>query len=197
METLPDCRLLVSLRDPVKRAFSWYLFTKRSHNERLSFSDFIRTDERVLRIGRYAEQLKCYYEIYPKDRIHVLLYEDLVAAPERALGEVAHFLGLSRSWEDPKALMAKRINPGVVPRFPRAFYAARQIGVFLTRHDLDGVVNAVKRVGGVQMFGKSQEQETMSEVDRAFLADYYASEIDELSALLDRDLGCWRSHLAA
>lgn len=196
-ETLSDCRFLVSVRDPIRRAFSWYLFAKRSHNEQRSFSDFIRTDERVLRAGRYAEQLKRYHESFPKERFHVVVYEDLVAEPAPVLDGIAGFLGLSRSWDDAESLMTKRINPGVVPRFPRAFYAARQIGIFLTRHDLDGVVNAVKRVGGVELFGKSGDKETMSEQDRAYLSNYYAGDIDELAGMLGSDLVRWQGDRAA
>lgn len=191
-QILPECRLIVSLRDPVRRAFSWYLFAKRSHNERRTFSDFVRSDENVLRAGRYAEQLKFYYDNFPRNRLHVIIYEDLVANPAPSLEGIANFLHLSHSWDEPRELLAQRINSSVVPHFPRAFYVARRLGAFLTRHDFDGIVNAAKRLGVVQMFGKNGKNEVMSETDYAYLVDYYARDIEELSILLDREFACWQ-----
>lgn len=48
--TLPDCRFIVSLRNPIHRAYSWYLFSVRSFNERRSLDVFL--DEEVEALAR-------------------------------------------------------------------------------------------------------------------------------------------------
>ena len=116
---LPDARLIVLLRDPVRRAYSHYWHQRDKGREKLSFEDAIAaepgrlgdTDARLARgelevsrdhqafsylaRGRYAEQLERWYAVYPRDRVLVLRFEDFVRDPLAGLNQVLAFLGLS------------------------------------------------------------------------------------------------------
>jgi hypothetical protein len=113
---LPDVRLVVLLRDPVDRAFSHYHHEVALGREPLSFEEALdREDERTAaeldRLGdtsyfsqpwwdftyaargRYAEQLRRWLEVFPRDRLLVLASEQLRLEPARAYADVLAFIG--------------------------------------------------------------------------------------------------------
>jgi Sulfotransferase domain len=117
---LPDARLIALLRNPVDRAFSHYQHEVALGREPLSFEDALAAEderlrgevERMLRDptyfshawwnytyaarGRYAEQLERWYAAFPRERLLVLLTEELAQDPGATYRRVLDFLGLER-----------------------------------------------------------------------------------------------------
>jgi len=117
-ELLPDARLIVLLRDPARRAYSHYWHERDKGREDLSFESAIDAEpERLgpdgemlasgelaksqehqrhsyLARGRYAEQLERWFGLYPRERVHVLRFEDFVKEPLAGLNGTLAFLGL-------------------------------------------------------------------------------------------------------
>lgn len=192
-ELLPACRLLVSLRHPVERAYSWYLYSVRSFNEKRAFAEFVSADPEPVKRGLYSEQLARYFELFPREAILTLIYEELVADPAGQLERLAAFLGLDRGWDDPHALMRERVNTSGAPRFRAAFAGARRLGELLTQRDLDWPVRWAKRAGIGKMFGTAGPGPSLPPAARAWLETHYREEIRRLEDLLDRDLEIWRT----
>jgi Sulfotransferase domain len=192
-QTCPDCRLIVSLRNPVDRAYSWYLYARRSYDERRSFEDFIRDEPEVIARGRYSEQIKRYRAIFPDQALLTMIFEEFVVSPADHLELLTDFLRLTRGWDDPSALLRERVNNSGAPYFRRAYARARALGNVLLRHDLDWPVRVAKQLGIPQWFGSDKARPKISEATRAHLERLYADEIRDLEALLRRDLGVWRS----
>jgi hypothetical protein len=114
----PQARLIVLLRDPVRRAYSHYWHERDKGRETLSFEDAIaaepdriaRDHERLangeiersaahqyfsyLARGRYAEQLQRWLCVYPREQLLVLRFEDLASDPLPVLNRTLEFLGL-------------------------------------------------------------------------------------------------------
>ena len=115
---LPEARLIVLLRDPVRRAYSHYWHERDERREPLGFEDAVaaepgRTEaihaqladgslERspahqhysYLARGRYAEQLERWFALFPRERFLVLRFEELARDPLAALNATLAFLGL-------------------------------------------------------------------------------------------------------
>jgi hypothetical protein len=115
---LPGARLIVLLRDPVRRAYSHYWHERDKGRETLGFESAIdaepaRIDADHARLargeidasaahqhfsylarGRYAEQLEPWLALFPKERLRVLRFEDLAHDPLAVLNETLGFLGL-------------------------------------------------------------------------------------------------------
>ena len=115
---VPEAKLIVLLRDPVRRAYSHYWHERDKKRERLSFEDAVAAEpERVgddeqrlargeieqshahqhctyLARGRYAEQLERWLRLYPRERLLVLQFEDLGRAPMVTLHRTLEYLGL-------------------------------------------------------------------------------------------------------
>jgi hypothetical protein len=115
---LPDARLVVLLRDPVRRAYSHYWHERDKGRETLPFEDAIAAETgrieadheqlangalevstahqhfSYLARGRYAEQLERWLALYPRERLLALRFEDLVRDPLAVLNATLGFLGL-------------------------------------------------------------------------------------------------------
>jgi hypothetical protein len=148
---LPQASLIVLLRDPVRRAYSHYWHEFDKGREKLSFEAAIeaepgRVEEAGRRLatgeisrsrehqfhsylarGRYAEQLERWLEFYPRERLLVLRFEDLVQQPLGVLNDTLAFLNLP-------PVDSARLEPRNTRKYPpmatvtadqlRAYYAA-------------------------------------------------------------------------
>lgn len=126
---LPDCKLIVVLRNPIDRAFSHHNHERALGFEQLDFEAAIAAEqgrlageeERILTDadyrsfahqhfsylsrGRYADQLERWFECFDRDQILVLCAEELFAEPGGAVRDAQEFLGLEP--EMPGDLTAK------------------------------------------------------------------------------------------
>ena len=118
---LPEARLIVLLRDPVRRAYSHYWHERDKGRETLDFEAAIDAEpgridadqEKLasgslevsaahqhfsyLARGRYAEQLERWLAFYPRERLLVQRFEDLVRDPLGVLNATLGYLGLERA----------------------------------------------------------------------------------------------------
>lgn len=113
-EFTPEIKLIALLRNPTDRAISQYFHEVRKGNEALPIEEaFDREDERLAEAlsscdyncfnfvhyaykarGRYAEQLKRYYNLFSKDQLLVLSSEDFFADVSGTIGVICDFLGV-------------------------------------------------------------------------------------------------------
>ena len=115
---LPDVKVLVMLRDPVRRAESHFHHSTSHGHEDLSFEAALAAEHDRLAgeidrmqhdwsywshnhehhsyvsKGRYAEQLERLFEHYPRDRVMVIQSEAFYRDPDAVLGGVTGWLGL-------------------------------------------------------------------------------------------------------
>ncbi|HET9693501.1 MAG TPA: sulfotransferase [Steroidobacteraceae bacterium] len=146
---VPQAKLVVLLRDPIRRAYSHYWHERDKRRERLSFEDAIAAEpERVgddeqrlargeiqqsrahqhctyLARGRYAEQLERWLRFYPREQLLVLQFEDLGRAPMVTLNRTLEYLALppmARVRLDPRnARKYPPINPATAERLREYF----------------------------------------------------------------------------
>ena len=104
----PNTKIIASLRNPTDRAISQYYHqVKRVQNEKRSieraFSEAelanigkkpVSSTEHYIRNGLYAQHLKNWFEVSPKEQILVLDYHELETDPDRFVEKVFGFLGL-------------------------------------------------------------------------------------------------------
>ena len=103
---LPDTKIIAVLRQPVDRAYSNFLHARRSDREPISDFEVVFNKEEERRIknwsplydykskGYYAEQLERYFNLFPKENIKVLLFEDLIKNPVKITQEIFEFLNI-------------------------------------------------------------------------------------------------------
>jgi len=77
-DQIPNAKIIIILRDPCQRAFSGYLMFKEEGKTKKSFNELITTEQRFLESGLYCSQVKQYLDIFGKDRVKILIFEELI-----------------------------------------------------------------------------------------------------------------------
>jgi hypothetical protein len=183
---LPHARLIVSLRNPVDRAWSDYLGRVRTLRESGTFEEAIRPGRPCLEWGFYYPRLKRYYDLFPRQQIHVMLYDDFTANPQRALRELFTFLGIDP--DAPIDMTTKHNAAGV----PRSMLVNRVLWPAIV-----GMQKLVpRRFHGSGVLAKLlwktyRPAPKLSAELRAQLRETYREDINATAELIGRDLSRW------
>jgi len=104
-DTLPSMKFIVSLRNPIDRAYSEYNHVKRRGFESLSFEESFTKEERQHDIkkniyqyferGKYYYHLKKWFEVFTREQFFIFEYEKL-QGPQKTLDNIFLFLGLKK-----------------------------------------------------------------------------------------------------
>jgi hypothetical protein len=147
---------------------------------------------------RYTEQLRRFHEHFPRERVHVLLYDDFATDNAGAVRGIFRFLGL----EESVAIAPVRANPTVQARSQRLNELVQSLGV--GRGPVSrGVKGAVKLLTPTAMrrrvFHSVQERVVFGEPDppdpqlMARLREQLRPEVESFADYLQRDLvRLWR-----
>jgi hypothetical protein len=96
---LPDVKLIVILRDPIRRAISDYVQLQHRHSSYPTFDQFISwtnyTRWTPVRIGCYTTYLHRWLKHVSLDRMHFVDGENLIHRPWEELESVQRFLNIS------------------------------------------------------------------------------------------------------
>lgn len=113
---IPGAKVIFCLREPADRLVSAYLHEREHGNiGDQSFEEFIANDD-VLQKSRYLENLKPYLDIFPRDQILVLFYEDLRDDPAAFYSKMCKFIGVDPCYQ--AKTITHRVNPTRRVRFP-------------------------------------------------------------------------------
>lgn len=105
-EENPNMKIIAILRQPTERAYSNFLHAKRAGKEPLdSFEKaFMLEDKRINEHwsplyhykskGFYFKQLRRYFNVFPKENIKILFFEDVKRAPTHTTQEIFKFLNV-------------------------------------------------------------------------------------------------------
>jgi Sulfotransferase family len=192
-ERVPAARLVCALRHPVERAYSDYLMFLRSRGRRFDprtdlspAAAWARPDSHWMRVSRYAESLQRYLDRFPRDQLHVLLFDDLKRAPVEAVQAVYRFLD---------------VDPGFVPDLETphnigGIPASRTLERFLTSRSLRAAVQpwmptrAVNWVRRVRTRNLRSAPPLPAELKRE-LVERFRDDISRTSELIGRSLEHW------
>jgi hypothetical protein len=112
-ETMPDCRLVVSIRNPVDQAFSAYLMVLRN-GKVAPGTPFIEALAAHPVLGRgYAEDIERYFSLFDRAQFHVIRFEALVRDPLAVAQGLYGFLGVDTGFVPE---VEKVSNPGGLPK---------------------------------------------------------------------------------
>ena len=191
---IPGCRIIVSLRDPVERAYSNYRLLRRNAFTKADFERAATARGDLVESSRYAFHLKKWFETFGRDRVQVLIYDDLEKDPQEFLDSVCRFIGIARFPVTASRAGSERINQvNTLPSSQRLARMARNVLVWLSSHRFDRATGYFRRTALVKymMEGGDPFPPLDPEV-AARLRERYRPEIEELEKLIGRDLSAWK-----
>lgn len=187
----PSTKIVVTVRNPIERALSHYLFLVRSGMELPPFQNAIRDPEHnhLLSRGLYFKHMQPYLACFPVDQIQVLVFEDLVADAEAYAHQVLDFIGVDSTVpefdEDRYRLGASK------PRSPRIARLLKKGANMARDLDMGPLVQKVKGSVVQRLAYRPLPREERPQITpalRAELAEYYRADVEALSCWMQRDL---------
>jgi hypothetical protein len=182
----PDIKLMVTLRDPVDRAFSSFLYLQRHGLAQPTFRQTAEASPELIDEGRYATQLRRYLRHFDRGSMHIAVFDDLQDNSQEFLGQVTKHLGIAAQAIDP-ALFEARL-PASKARWLRAAAIGRMGADWLRHNDHAILVGRIKRMPLVQRTlykPLGDDMPTISAQDAAFVHE----ELDAEVAGVEEDFG--------
>jgi hypothetical protein len=184
--TVPDAKLIVSLREPVQRAFSIYHMNLRTegHNEGLSFLQALEVDPLLRRT--YHGGLSAWLEHFDRRQIKVLLFEDLARDTLGTVQGLFAWLGVDPGFEPD----LKISNPGGVPRarWLHRLMTNDHLRTFARKKLPEALVYKAKDLRSLNL---DKSRMRMTEAERAGAYAFFEEDILRTQDLLDMDLTGW------
>lgn len=194
-----DVKIFVCLRNPVERIISNHKHEVRAGHvsgENLDLGAALGNNPAYTLQSKYSTHLRRWIDVFGRDNVHVLLFDDLVEDPAGFAKGLYRYLGVDDGFMPD---LDKRDNVSRIPANAKVDRGIRRLGSILRFLGLGRLVNAGRKYGfndwlrakntakvsGPQI---SIRDETVSELRHLF-----AQEIDDLSGLLEMDLSRWVS----
>ncbi|WP_456425273.1 sulfotransferase family protein [Rhodocaloribacter sp.] len=139
--------------------------------------------------AKYADQVKRYLDVFGREHVHFILYDDFKANPRKVYRNLLRFLDVDPDFD----LDFEVVNSNRHIKNAKLHYLLRT-------HDSMGFLRAVGRVlvpvpvrkkvhrALMQYNVKHKPRHPMHPDTRAFLQEHFREDVERLSTLLDRDL---------
>ncbi len=188
---LPRVKLFTSLRDPVERSFSQYLYMVRSGMTRGPFEEAVRRYPAIIDNSLYYKHLVRYMESFGPSRLAVFLFDELVADPRGFGRRMFDYLGLEA---DVELDFDRRVLPASRPRSARMARLAKEGANWTRRLGVPGLVGAVKSSTVARWLYTPYEADnkpSLSTDMRCRLVEIFRPDLERLETLVELDLGNW------
>ncbi len=209
-EFSPGAKILIMLRDPVEMLHS--LHSQHLFNANEDVADFEKAvsldDERIngkhladsldffeLPLYRdtamFAEQVKRYLDIFGKENVHIILYEDFKNDTKKVVAETFAFLGLNEETN----IEFERINPNKKIKFLRLHRMLKYPSAGMKK--IARIILPVKKLRHELMVllfkinTRETKRKKMEEKVNNKLRIFLSEDIKKLSLLINHDLSKW------
>jgi len=188
---IPHARILISLRDPIDRLFSYYLLVKNLGYGEKSFRqqilkelsheiDFSKPHMR-LEAGKYSKCVRRYLDTFGADQVKIIIFEEWIKNPKKVVEEILKFLDINEGLDH---FFAEDHNPYMVNRWK-----------FVPRFLRNPIVTRMREIIPIslkqqirKLLEKKAKKPKMDESDREFLKKYYKDDVEKLKNILGRNL---------
>ena len=201
-KNFPTAKIIIVLRDPVKRAYSGYrFFQQRGLIDRdMSFKDAINEfHHQLIFRSLYFNQVFTYFELFDSKKILVMYFDDLRKNNERFLIDVESFLGLEPFIPND---INQRSNVTKVPRYAWINHVFSYIRYVIRKyklHFVNDIFRSLKLAKFTEIMRRRNVKEisttSIQEMDPEFLQHLYNvfnDDVKKLESLLNVDLGHWK-----
>ncbi|MEO1573815.1 MAG: sulfotransferase [Pseudomonadota bacterium] len=197
----PDTRIVIILRNPGNVAFANFVHLVRDRAESLRLSEVERVFDEAhyarenlypfchhLRLPQYALHLPVWLDSFPKDQVHLMVYEDFRADQRTELTGLFNFLGLD---DNVTIDVEKRVNVSGMPR-SEALQTMLQ-----GSRGLKKVVSMLvpkkprRKIRGMIEALNTGKRVAMSDDIRARFATLYRDDVAYVESILGRRIEAW------
>lgn len=186
-------KIIVTLRNPVERTHSLYLLHVRTGRIHGSLREAIERRPRILTSSYYADHLRKWFEVFGRDNVLILFYDDLVADGDRWVVQISRFLGLPEI-PVPDKLKSTIVGPTRRPYSKLLAAAGHAVISRMRKWKMYKLLRLGKSLGLKQVIDGPPVESTQSltDDDRRYLMGALRDHIEALEKMLGRDLKQWK-----
>jgi len=192
---IPECKVFITFRDPVERAYSHYKLARRCGLTSAGFEQALVERPEILESSRYSTHLRRWHHILGRNRILVMTYEDLVADRQGFVDNICDFIGTKRT-----SLAGRTFSERAESRIQRApksaSLARASLGLVAGLHVIRAhrTISLLTRIGFWSYCIEGGEPFTPldTEIDAKVRAQL-RPEVDTLEEMIQRDLTDWKT----
>lgn len=202
-DALEKLKIIIVVREPLSRAYSQFYTFKRKVEEPLTFEEAMQEStvkQRMqdnwnifydyLGFGMYSKQVEAFQQAFGKDRVLVLLFEEIQADMQKACRDIYRFLGV-----DPDFTVDDSLKHNSVTGEPRLKWVVA--GLF-SKNRLKKMIAALipkplRMIIIYIIIVPLLKRKAMDEDMRKQLSSYFHEDILKLEELIERDLSSWRN----
>jgi len=191
-------RIVVTLRDPVERAFSNHLHEiriKQFWGEDLTFEAGLSNNAMYIEQSRYATYLQHWLDYFPREQILIIFQEDIKQDPQREARRLYHFLEIDPNHQSD--FLFRQANPSYGEKYQGIDKTLRMIGHLGRRVGGESLVKWVRGnplIVNIRQSNRRHLSETvpcMLPETEKYLRQELADETERLAKLLNRESLPW------
>ena len=201
-DVLARLKIIISLREPVSRAYSQFYTFKRSVHEPLPFEQAIQEGTVKERLqdnwnifydypgfGLYSKQVGAFQQAFGKERVLVLLYDDIQADMPKVCRDIFTFLEI-----DPDIIVDDSLKHNSVAGEAKIqWFVAALFSENKFKRMISALIPKKLRMILIHIVVNTLLKRDSMDVDTfKQLSEYFTKDILELEQLIGRDLSSWR-----
>jgi len=196
----PHIKILVVLRYPPKQLFSLYLYlVQRGVIAYPTFEKAIEKRPDLFLEYHYYKHLKVFYDVFPKEQIKVLLFDEMKQDNKTFFKEFLDFIGAKEFYPD---TLQEKSNATQKPRVKWLNHIIQSTRQAITQNKMEWVI-PVLRYTGILPLGmfirdklnvtkmNEKDKPTLSTETEQMLKRHYQEDTQKLATLINKDLTNW------
>ncbi|WP_052184301.1 sulfotransferase family protein [Psychroserpens sp. Hel_I_66] len=178
----PNMKLIYMMRNPIDRIISHYTHTYNRGYQKNSDIDHVITSEiQHINVSRYAMQIEPYLNVFGKEQVLLLFFEDFVSQPQKVLDTVYEFLNVGSFEVDTSKLNSNKSFNRWVLHYkydnPKTLWQKiKKIGLIAKNYFNADFIDSKPKI---------------SEETKKYIVDSLTGDIKKIEKLTNRDLSHW------
>lgn len=198
---IPNCKIIILLRQPLDRAYSHYLHWRINCYESLSFEDAIAAQEerakngwlwvyQYIEVSRYSRQIAEYKRLFNDKHLFIGLFETLIENPALFMKQVFSFLEINNEFTPSIEVHNKTLIPKSIAlnRFYRRSRIIKAVlKPFIPKHIRASMKN--------YFISKNQSSKQKPQIENQLkrrLHSEFVDDVKQLQVMIKNDLSIWQ-----
>ncbi len=188
---LPNAKIIVSLRNPVERAFSGYIMAVRNGIQKpIEIEKAFDYSSHHVQASLYYEKLYRYFKVFPRKQIKVCLFDDLCHDNLAVLKDIFKFIGANTDFQ-PDVSVKFNVTKG----YPKRYFVSKLLWGLrkISKNNFISRITPIKvrNLGNWAMKKNLGPNIEIPISVRDKLNNFYFEDIVKVQSLLKKDLGIW------
>jgi hypothetical protein len=192
--TIPDCRILICLRNPYERIQSVYTYKLREGKVTYSFEEALRRMPELIEENRYSSRVKPYLDIFGRENLFFIYYEDLKSDPAKLCKGLFYFLGVKEDFVPKSAF--EIVNQATIPRSVVVAKMAAGGARIMRKVSLYKLLTWAKRSDVLSRLlyreYRYDREDLLTLAAKAYIGRVFLEDIEKLESLLGRSFDGWK-----